>query len=312
MENVRFAEYLAVFVEVCRLGSFSAAARRRSVTHSSIVRQIDALEAELGAPLLTRSTRALVPTSAGQLVLQRAQPVLDDLVDLRAEVLALTGAVSGVLRIACLPTFGKRYVIPALEALITEHPELQTELDLTERMADPVTERLDVVIRVGELADSSLIATKLAANERRLVASARYISRFGKPDSVSALAVHRLIDKMHSTDVLGWSSLLGSSTKQFAAGREVFRCDDFEALRLAALSGFGIALLPSWVVGEDIMAGRLTRLLPSIVDASGDAGGIYALRALVEPPAKVNAFTASLRRTIGSPPIWDQVQRALA
>jgi DNA-binding transcriptional LysR family regulator len=84
------------------------------------------------------------------------------------------------------------------------------------------------------------------------------------------------------------------------------------ALRLAALSGFGIALLPSWVVGEDIMAGRLTRLLPSIVDASGDAGGIYALRALVEPPAKVNAFTASLRRTIGSPPIWDQVQRALA
>jgi len=108
MENVRFAEYLAVFVEVCRLGSFSAAARRRSVTHSSIVRQIDALEADLGVPLLTRSTRALVPTSAGQLVLQRAQPVLDDLVDLRAEVLALTGAVSGVLRIACLPTFGKR------------------------------------------------------------------------------------------------------------------------------------------------------------------------------------------------------------
>ena len=230
------------------------------MTHSSIVRQIDALEAELGAPLLTRSTRALVPTSAGQLVLQRAQPVLDDLVDLRAEVLALTGAVSGVLRIACLSTFGKRYVLPALEALI--------------------------------------------ANERRLVASARYISRLGNPDSVSALAVHRLIDKMHSTDVLGWSSLLGSSTKQFAAGHEVFR-DDFEALRLAALSGFGIALLPSWVVGEDIMAGRLTRLLPSIVDASGDAGGIYALRALVEPLAKVNAFTASLRRTIGSPPIWD-------
>jgi Bacterial regulatory helix-turn-helix protein, lysR family len=95
MENVRFAEYLSVFVEVCRLGSFSAVARRRSVTHSSIVRQIDALEAGLGVPLLTRSTRTLVPTSAGQLVLQRAQPVLDDLVDLRAEVLALTGAVSG-------------------------------------------------------------------------------------------------------------------------------------------------------------------------------------------------------------------------
>jgi DNA-binding transcriptional LysR family regulator len=116
---------------------------------------------------------------------------------------------------------------------------------------------------------------------------------------------------MHGTDVLGWSSLLGSNTKQFAAGRDVFRCDDFEALRLAALSDFGIALLPSWVVGEDIMAGRLTRLLPRIVDESGNAGGIYALRALVEPPTKVSAFTASLQRTIGSPPIWDRVKRAV-
>jgi DNA-binding transcriptional LysR family regulator len=148
------------------------------VTHSSIVRQIDALEAELGVPLLTRSTRALVPTSAGQLVLQRARPVLDDLVDLRAEVLALTGAVSGVLRIASLPTFGRRYVVRALEALMSEHPELNAELDLTERIADPVTERLDVVIRAGKLADSSLIATKLAPNEMRLVASPHYLDKF--------------------------------------------------------------------------------------------------------------------------------------
>jgi DNA-binding transcriptional LysR family regulator len=116
------------------------------VTHSSIVRQIDALEAGMGVPLLTRSTRALVPTSAGELVLQRAQPVLDGLVDLRAEVLALTGAVNGVLRIASLATFGKRYVLPALDALMSEHPELNAELDLTERIADPVTERLDAVI----------------------------------------------------------------------------------------------------------------------------------------------------------------------
>jgi DNA-binding transcriptional LysR family regulator len=307
MENVRFAEYLSVFVEVCRLGSFSAVARRRSVTHSSIVRQIDALEAGLGVPLLTRSTRALVPTSAGQLVLQRAKPVLDDLVDLRAEVLALTGAVSGVLRIASLRTFGKRYVVPALEALMSEHPELDAELDLNEHIADPVTERQDAVIRVGQLTDSSLIATKLAAHEMRMVASPHYLDKFGRPNSIAALAGHRLLDKLHGSDVLGWSRLLGKANQQLASVRDVFRCDDFEALREAALSGFGIALLPSWVIGRDIAAGSLRRLLATTVEAGGETGGIYVLRALAEPPAKVTAFIASLRTVVGSPPIWDAV-----
>lgn len=307
MENVKFAEYLAVFVEVCRLGSFSAVARRRSVTHSSIVRQIDALEAGLGVPLLTRSTRALVPTSAGQLVLQRAQPVLDDLVDLRAEVLALTGTVSGVLRIASLPTFGRRYVVPALAALMSEHPELNAELDLTERIADPVTERLDAVIRVGQLADSSLIATRLAPHEIRMIASPHYLDKFGHPNSIAALADHRLLGKMHSSDALGWSRVLGKSNQQLTGVRDVFRCDDFEALREAALFGFGIALLPSWVVGQDIATGSLRRLLATAVDAGTETGGIYVLRALAEPPAKVTAFIASLRTVVGSPPIWDSV-----
>jgi DNA-binding transcriptional LysR family regulator len=305
MENVKFAEHLAVFVEVCRLGSFSAAARRRAVTHSSIVRQIDALEAELGVPLLTRSTRALVPTSAGQLVLQRARPVLDDLVDLRAEVLALTGTVSGVLRIASLPTFGRRYVVRALEALMSEHPELNAELDLTERIADPVTERLDVVIRAGQLADSSLIATKLAPNEMRLVASPHYLDKFGRPNSIPELVGHRLLDKMHGSDQLGWSRVLGSANQRLAGVRHVFQCDDFGALREAALTGLGIALLPSWVVGQEIAAGSLRRVLPTVADASGDAGGVYVLRALADAPAKVTAFIASLRNVIGSPPIWD-------
>jgi DNA-binding transcriptional LysR family regulator len=303
MENVRFAEHLAVFVDVCRLGSFSAAARQRSVRHSSIVRQINALEADMGVPLLTRSTRALVPTSAGQLVLQRAQPVLDDLVDLRAEVLALTNAVSGVLRIACLPTFGKRYVVAALETLMSEYPELNVELDLTERIADPVTERLDVVIRAGQLADSSLIATKLAPHEMRLVASPHYLDKFGLPNSISALAGHRLLDKIHGSDALGWSRVLGNANLQIASMRDVFRCDDFEALRQAALSGFGIGLLPSWVVGRDIAVGSLTHLLATAVDA----GGVYVLRALAEPPAKVTAFITSLRTVVGSPPIWNSV-----
>lgn len=154
MKDPRFAEHLAVFVEVVRHGSFSGAARRRGQTPSAIVRQIDALEHSLGVPLLLRSTRALVMTDAGERLFDRAQPLLDQLADTHAEVAAFDGAVAGVVRIACFPTFGKRYVIPALEQVMVDHPRLRVELDLTERLADPVLERLDAVIRIGELADS--------------------------------------------------------------------------------------------------------------------------------------------------------------
>jgi DNA-binding transcriptional LysR family regulator len=311
MDRTKFAAQLALFAEVCRLGSFSAAARLRSTTPSSIVRQIDALEGDLGAKLLTRSTRALAPTAAGELLLRRAQRVLDDLVDIRAEIAALDGAVGGALRVACLPTFGRRYALPALASLVKAHPTLQVELDLTERLAVPVVDRLDAVIRVGELADSSLFALKLAPHRRLLVASPHYLERSGTPDSVAALLGHRLLDKMRRVDVLGWSDLLGAPVAEAAGGQEAFRCDDFEALRAAALADFGVALLPSWVVGQDVANGALVSLLPRHPALSADHGGIYLLRALASPTPNLAAFAAALRGVIGSPPIWDRCAEVL-
>lgn len=162
MKDPRFAEHLAVFAEVVRQGSFSAAARRRGQTPSAIARQIDALEHSLGVPLLVRSTRALTRTEAGERLFERAQPLLEQLVDMHAEIAAFDGAIAGVFRLACFPTFGKRYVIPALQQVMAIHPKLTVELDLTERLADPVLDRLDAVIRIGRLTDSTLIASKLA------------------------------------------------------------------------------------------------------------------------------------------------------
>jgi DNA-binding transcriptional LysR family regulator len=306
MDRTKFAAQLALFAEVCRLGSFSATARRRSTAPSSIVRQIDALEIDLGAKPLIRSTRALAPTEAGELLLARAQPILDDLADIRAEIEALDGAVGGLLRVACLPTFGKRYVLPALASLIRDHPNLRVELDLTERLAEPVVDRLDAVIRIGELADSSLFAVKLASQRRLLVASPRYLERCGTPESAAELSDHRLLDKMRRVDVLGWSELLGAPTAQATSGREAFRCDDFEALRLAALADFGVALLPNWVVGQDIADGALVRLPLRDVATTDEQGAVYLLRALAKPTPNFAAFSTALRAAIGSPPVWDR------
>ncbi len=195
MTDFKFAEHLAVFIDVVRSGSFSGAARKRSTTPSSILRQIDGLESSLGTPLLTRSTRALALTDAGQRLFERGQRILDELIDTRAEVTSLGGAVSGTLRLACLPTFGRRYIIPVIHNLMEEHRELRVELDLTERLADPVVDRLDAVIRIGALGDSNLIAAKLATQKRVLVASPAYLERAGRPASVAGIiSEHRRLE----------------------------------------------------------------------------------------------------------------------
>lgn len=300
----RFAEHLAVFVDVVRGGSFSSAARRRSITPSSIVRQIDALEESLGVTLLVRSTRALALTDAGERLFERAQRLLDDLADTHAEITALDGAVAGVLRIACFPTFGKRYVIPVIDRLTREHRALRVTLDLTERMADPVQERLDAVIRIGDLPDSTLFATRIAGQKRLLVASPAYLDQAGIPDSPGAIAGHRVIDKLRGDDLLGWQDVLGQPVHGLGHGADVFRCDDYEALRLAAAAGLGIALLPDWVAGPDVQSGHLVRLLAGQETWNSRETPISLLRALAQPSAKLTVFTTALRQHIGTPPVW--------
>lgn len=302
VKDPRFAEHLSVFVDVVRAGSFSAAARRRNVTPSAIVRQIDALEAGLGTAVFVRSTRALALTDAGRVVFERGQPILDELVDLRAEVLGLDDAVTGILRLACFPTFGKRYVIPVAHALMERHPDFSIELDLTERLADPVLDRLDAVIRIGHLADSTLISSKIASDRRLLVAHPAYLARHGMP-AHEELCEHRLIDKLHGPDLLGWRHVLGRTTAELPSSRTVFRCDDFEALRQAAFRGIGIALLPEWVIGPDVRAGLLQKLPQDVKPPEGDAG-IYVLRALPKASTRLATFMTALRAHIGSPPVW--------
>ena len=303
MKDVRFAEHLAVFTDVARQGSFSATARKRGQTPSAVVRRIDALEASLGVALFIRSTRTLVLTDAGERLLERAQPLLDQLADTHAEVAAFDGAISGTVRIACFPTFGKRYVIPAAELAMVEHPRLRVELDLTERLADPVTERLDAVIRIGPLPDSNLIATKLAEQRRLLVASQAYLDRADVPTVLGDLERHRLIDKLHGADLLGWKDLIGRRVGENTEDA-VFRCDDFEAMRLAARAGLGVALLPDWVAGPDVSDGHLTRLAISGEPWNEQPAGIWLLRALAQPSARLHVIIVALRASIGSPPTW--------
>ncbi len=301
MHGERIAEFLGVFVEVAREGSFSGAARRLGVAPSSIARQIDMLESQLGAPVFRRSTRLVSLTEAGAALHARARRVLDELADAQQEIAALGGGITGVLRVACFPTFGKRYVIPVVATLAARHPHLRIDLDLTERLADPVAERLDAVIRIGALPDSALIASPLSVQVRVLCASPAYLAQAGTPTDASQLPAHRLLDKLHGADLLGWRHVI---ERPVAPGKAAFCCDDFEALREAALAGMGIALLPDWVVGPDLACGTLAPVLPALSDAPAMHADIHLLRAPVDPAAKLQAFTSALKSFIGSPPRW--------
>jgi DNA-binding transcriptional LysR family regulator len=303
MQSEKFAEFLGVFVDVAREGSFSGAGRRRGLTPSSIGRQIDMLEEHLESPLFLRSTRLLTLTDAGEALLIRARQILDALADAQQELASMKGEVTGILRVACFPTFGKRYVLPVMGQLACQYPDLRLELDLTERLADPVTERLDLVIRIGDLADSALIASRLATQTRIICASPAYLKRAGAPVSLSDLGCHRLIDKLHGADLLGWADLLGHPARA-CGGQPVFACDDFEAMRQAAREGMGIAYLPDWVVGPDIKAGHLQQLFPEWSQLPLANTGIHALRALRQPPARVTVLLDALRAYIGHPPVW--------
>lgn len=303
MQSEKFAEFLGVFVDVAREGSFSGAGRRRGRTPSSIGRQIDMLEEHLESPLFLRSTRLLTLTDAGEALLIRARQILDALADAQQELASMKGEVTGILRVACFPTFGKRYVLPVMGQLASQYPDLRLELDLTERLADPVAERLDLVIRIGDLADSTLIASRLATQTRILCASPAYLERAGTPAAFNDIGCHRLIDKLHGADLLGWTDVLGHPARA-CGGQPVFACDDFEAMRLAAQEGMGIAYLPDWVVGPDIKAGNLRQLFPEWSQQPRATTGIHALRALRQPPARVTVLLDALRAAIGQPPVW--------
>ena len=301
MKNTKVLDALPLFVDTVRYGSFSATARRRGLVASTVARQIDSIEAELQAPLFTRTTRSLTPTKAGELLYRWALRVLDDVADIHNEIASLEDEVRGTLEVSCLPTFGRKYVLPCLAKLYSDYPRLRIDLDLTEKLTVPTEERQDVTIRFGEQPDSQLIATRIASQRYVICAAPEYLDTYGHPHTVDELRQHRLIDKRHRASTLGWREIIGVGSKTEAA--YILECDDFEAQRILALSGAGLAKLPDWVIGSDLKSGALVEVL--VQDANlGNDSGIYMLRALPKPNAKLRAFTEALKEVIGDPPVW--------
>lgn len=286
---------LEAFVDVIRLKSFSSVARKRGLTPSSVARQISSLEDELGIALFIRSTRSLVPTEAGRLLFERSEHILNDLEDAKHAATSLRRDVQGRLRLCCWPTFAKRCVLPHLPELFDLYPDLRIDLDLTERLHDPALDRTDLVIRIGELTDSSRLATRLATQTSVIVASPGYLAKHGTPRTLAECAEHRLIDKRHAAKVMGWRVLLGES--RAVLRRLVLQTDDLEAQTQACTAGLGLVFAPTWLFRDRLRSGALVSIpLEGLAERS--TADIHLLRNPGTPTAVIKTFSEFLRHKI--------------
>ncbi|MFN3986823.1 MAG: LysR family transcriptional regulator [Rhodocyclaceae bacterium] len=259
------------FVSVATRGSLSAAARAEGVTPAVVGRRLDALEQRLGVKLLVRTTRSISLTFEGVAFLEDCQRILNDLANAEASVSLGGVKASGHLRVSAPAGFGRLHVAPLLRDFLAANPDVSCSLDLTDRVVDLVNESIDCAIRIGELADSSLVSIRLADNQRVVVASPDYVARHGVPVSIEDLAHHNCLSLGQQR---GWSfrNDEGSIVTVKVAGR--LECNDGAVLHEWALSGHGLAWRSLWEVADDLRRGRLV----SVLDAyATPTMGIYAV-----------------------------------
>jgi len=304
-ENVEgFAGRLALFLKVCEAGSFSAAARLLDMAPSSVARQIDALERQLGSSLFARTTRHLAVTEAGDMLRQRGSRIVAELEDTRRAITGIERVPRGKIRITAPEAFGQRHLVPALGGFLRRYPELTVELVMDDAMADLIERRIDVALRIGVLPDSSHVAVRLAPQVRVACAAPAYLRERGMPRRLEELAQHDCLT-MPGTPPSGWWSFGEGAKGKRLSVRGRFVCNNIDALLRAGHEGLGILHMATWLVGEDIRSGKLVRLFPQLPLSRGRTG-IHLVRPHGVAPAKVRLLIQYLREHFGTPPYWDE------
>jgi DNA-binding transcriptional LysR family regulator len=291
---------IEAFVNSATRGSLSAAAHIEGITPAVIGRRLDALEARLGVKLLIRTTRKLSLTFEGQAFLEDCQRLLNDLANAEAAVSLGSIRASGHLKISAPAGFGLRHVAPQVAAFMQANPGITVTLDLTDRLVDLLNEGIDCAVRIGEMADSSLVSSKLGEMRRVIVASPRYLEQHALPLSPADLAGHNCLSLGQQR---GWTlrEAPGGEVKSFKVAGS-FECNDGAVLHEWALAGEGLAWRSMWEVGGDLQSGKLVSLLD---DYAAPPMGIYAVFAQRRHlPLRVRLFLDQLKQVFSDQAYW--------
>jgi DNA-binding transcriptional LysR family regulator len=294
---------LRLYTRVARLGSFSAAARECGLSQSQASRIVADLEAELGARLLSRTTRAVVPTEAGAEFLARIEPILSALDDAEQSVRE-GGELRGLLRLTTPTSFGVRDVIPRLASFAERHPDLHIQIQLGDHRQDLIKDAVDVAIRLGRLPDSTATARLIATIPRVVVASPDYLARRGAPETPDDLVRHRIVGGTAAAVPTAWRFALNGQESAIKLEPH-FSTDENEGAIAAAVAGFGITSTSGWACRRELEEGTLVRLLADWTLAGIPVHAYFPMgRATrVAARAAIDHLAADLRRTSINGPI---------
>lgn len=280
---------ISLFLRVLDLGSISAAARSLDLSVAVASQRLKRLERDLGVRLLHRTTRRLHATPEGAALAEQGRALVEDLEALTSGLGRGGSEIAGTLRVTTSASFGRLYVSPLVPEFLERHPRVRLSLNLNDQMLDLVSSGFDLAIRIGEMADSNLVARRLAPNRRVLCASPAYLRRHGTPRTPQDLAGHdcvMLVGSQGRQDVWRMSDGAGGEVAVRVHGR--IESNYGEVVRDAAVAGLGIALHSTWHAWDDLRTGRLQVVLADYPIAET---GIYAVmpqRRLVPP--RVRAF----------------------
>lgn len=274
---------IEAFVAVATRGGLTAAATLLQTAPIMVGRRLDALEERLGVKLLVRTTRRVSLTEEGASFLEDCQRMLIELSNAEASVSAGSIKASGHLRITAPAGFGRKHVAPLVAEFHLAHPEVTVSLNLSDRVVDLVDEGFDCGVRVGDLPDSSLISIRLADNRRLCVASPRYLSRHGAPETPQDLHQHACLTlSSDASQSRGWvfkAHLKKGTQLQYIKPSGPLNCSDGQVLHAWCLADYGIAWRSVWEVQGDLAKGRLVSLLDDWAAPSMLSNGIYVVYA---------------------------------
>lgn len=277
------------FVAVAEQGHFSAAALELGMSSSQVSRQVASLEERLQTRLFYRSTRKVSLTEAGHTFLQHCRRLHDGREEAMRAVQDLTSEPKGLLRMTCAVAYGERFIVPLVTDYMARYPQLEVDIELTNRTLDLVNEGLDLAIRLGRLQASRLVASRLAPRRMYLCAAPSYLERYGRPHSLSELARH--------------NCLIGSSDQWVMQvdGREQsirvqgnWRCNSGQAVLDAAIKGMGLCQLPDYYVTEHLRSGALVSLLDAHQPPNTAVWALYPQQRHLSP--KVRGLIEHLRQ----------------
>lgn len=269
---------VTVFEQVVQHRSLSAAGRKLGLSPASVSRHLGELEESLGVRLVNRTSRRLSLTEAGRLYYDKVENILLQIADAENAVLQLSTSPQGMLRVHSRILVGQQYIVPMLTRFTRQYPDIRVDLQLSNFPVDIVSLGLDVDIRIGKLADSSLVARKLASSRRMLVASPEYLARSGPLDTPADLARHSCLPYRLNLGQTVWRFRKEGQGDIEVAVNGVLQSDSGHAIWSAALDGLGIAMLNDWTVRDDLAAGRLVPVLEDYVVSFGEfETGIYAV-----------------------------------